>query len=149
MNDQIDSEAARRCVASNIRRTDRVITQFYDAIMAPSGLTSPQFGLLAVLAEAAPVTIHQLAEALIMDRTTLTRNLEPLTKQRLVSIEEGEDRRTRIVRLTAEGEQTLRRAWPLWEEAQARIEQVLGRERVAALLAELTAVRDLTRQTIS
>jgi DNA-binding MarR family transcriptional regulator len=143
MSDQLDTSAARRCACANIRRTDRVITQFYDEMLAPSGLNAPQFGLLATLAEAAPVTIHRLAQIMDIDRTTLTRNLEVLTKQHLVRDEEGEDRRMRLVQLSQEGEQALRRAWPLWQEAQARIERALGRERLDALLTELSAVRAL------
>jgi DNA-binding MarR family transcriptional regulator len=88
----------------------------------------------------APVTINHLAEIMDMDRTTLTRNLELLVKQRLVQNEEGEDRRMRLVLLTEEGKQALERAWPLWEETQARIERALGRERFEALLNELATV---------
>ncbi len=145
MNDQIDTSAVRRCVGGNIRRTDRVLTQFYDEILAPSGLSAPQFGLLAILAQVAPITIHRLAEHMDIDRTTLTRNLKLLIKQNLVGSEEGEDRRMRRMLLTQEGEQALRRAWPLWQEAQARIECGLGRQRFDALLTELSAVRALTR----
>jgi DNA-binding MarR family transcriptional regulator len=143
MSDQIDTSASRRCACANIRRTDRVITQFYDEMLAPSGLNAPQFGLLATLAEAAPVTIHRLAQIMDIDRTTLTRNLAVLAKQHLVRNEEGEDRRMHLVQLSQEGEQALRRAWPLWQEAQARIERALGRERLDALLTELSTVRAL------
>lgn len=80
-----------------------------------------------------------------MDRTTLTRNLKLLIKQQLVQSLEGEDRRIRLMLLTQAGEQALRRAWPLWQEAQARIECALGRERFDALLTELSAVRASTR----
>ncbi len=145
MSDQIDTSAARRCACANIRRTDRVITQFYDEMLAPSGLNAPQFGLLATLAEAAPVTIHRLAQIMDIDRTTLTRNLEVLAKQHLVRNEEGEDRRMRLVQLSQEGEQALRRAWPLWQAAQAHIERALGPERLNALLTELSTVRELVR----
>ena len=140
MSDQITISEVRRCACATIRRTDRVLTQFYDEILAPSGLYVTQFTLLAALTEAAPATINRLAKILVMDRTTLTRNLEVLAKQRLVRIDEGEDRRTRLVHLTQEGEQALRRAWPLWQEAQARIEHVLGRERFEGLLTDLSAV---------
>ncbi len=143
MSDQPDTSAVQRCAFGNIRRTDRVITQFYDEMLAPSGLNVPQFGLLAALAEFAPVTINRLAKIMEMDRTTLTRNLGLLSKQHLVHSEEGEDRRMRLVNLSQEGEQALRRAWPLWQEAQARIERALGRERFDALLTELSAVRAL------
>ena len=140
MSDQFTSREARRCACATIRRTDRVLTQFYDEILAPSGLYVTQFTTLATLAEAAPVTINRLAELLVMDRTTLSRNLELLAKQHLVRIEEGQDRRVRLVLLTQEGEQALRRAWPLWQEAQARIERALGLERFEGLLTDLSAV---------
>jgi DNA-binding MarR family transcriptional regulator len=145
MSDQINSSAVWRCACGNIRRTDRVVTQFYDEILAPSGLYATQFGLLAILAEVAPITIHRLAEHMDIDRTTLTRNLKLLIKQHFIGSEEVEDRRMRRLLLTQEGEQALRRAWPLWQEAQARIEHTLGRERFDALLTELSAVRALIR----
>jgi DNA-binding MarR family transcriptional regulator len=140
MSDQFTTREARRCACATIRRTDRVLTQFYDEILAPSGLHVTQFTTLVTLAEAAPISINHLAKLLVMDRTTLTRNLELLTKQHLVRIEEGEDRRIRLVFLTQEGEQALRRAWPLWQEAQARIERALGRERFEGLLTDLSEV---------
>ncbi len=140
MSDQLTTSEVRRCACATIRRTDRVLTRFYDEILAPSGLYITQFTLLAALSQAAPVTIKRLAGILVMDRTTLTRNLEVLAKQRLVRIVEGEDRRMRLVHLTQEGEQALRRAWPLWQEAQAKIEHALGRERFEGLLTVLSAV---------
>jgi len=145
MSDKIHTSAARRCACANIRRTDRVVTGFYDEMLASSGLSAPQFTLLATLAEAAPISINRLAEIMEMDRTTLTRNLGLLIKQHLVRLEEGEDRRMRLVLLTREGEQALGRVWPLRQEAQARIERAFGQERFDELLTELSAVRALVR----
>src|SRR6266581_6598410 len=90
MSDQLITSEVRRCACATIRRTDRVLTQFYDEILAPSGLYITQFTLLATLSQAAPVTINRLAEIMDMDRTTLSRNLEVLVKQHMVRIEEGE-----------------------------------------------------------
>ncbi|MHB8595322.1 MAG: MarR family winged helix-turn-helix transcriptional regulator [Ktedonobacteraceae bacterium] len=141
MREQIDSSALGNCVCANIRRTDRVVTAFYDEMLAPSGLSAPQFGLLSTLAAVAPITINGLAEVLGIDRTTLTRNLDVLMKQHLVQSREGKDRRIRLVLPTREGEEALKVAMPLWQEAQARIERVPGSERLGELLAELAAVR--------
>ena len=140
-----DMAAVRQCACANIRRTDRAITQFYDEALAPSGLLITQFTLLATLAQTAPIMINRLAEIMVMDRTTLTRNLRPLTKQGLVRIEEGEDRRTHLVLLTREGEQALLRALPLWKEAQSRIVRALGQEHFDHLLTDLSAVLASTR----
>lgn len=144
----MDIAAVRRSIGGNIRRSDRIVTQFYDQVMAPSGLSGPQFGVLSSIAAAAqeaPVTINGLAKLMDMDRTTLTRNLSVLVKRRLARTEEGEDRRMRLVVVTPEGEQALCWAWPLWQEAEARIVAVLGTDRRDALLAELAAVRDAVR----
>lgn len=140
-----DMAAVRQCACANIRRTDRAITQFYDEALAPSGLLITQFTLLATLAQTAPIMINRLAEIMVMDRTTLTRNLRPLTKQGLVRIEEGEDRRTHLVLLTREGEQALLQAFPLWKEAQSRIVRALGQERFDHLLTDLSATLGSTR----
>ena len=145
MSNQRDTSAALRCIGFNIRRTDRVLTQFYDEMLAPSGLSAPQFGLLSVIAKVAPVTINNLAEITDIDRTTLTRNLDLLIKQRLVQNKEGEDRRMRLVQLTGEGQQALEHAWSLWEKAQGHFERALGSERFNALLNELATVRSLAQ----
>jgi DNA-binding MarR family transcriptional regulator len=137
--------AVQGCACANIRRTDRAITQFYDEALAPSGLHTTQFTLLATLAQTAPIMINRLAEIMVMDRTTLTRNLRPLTKQGLVRVEEGEDRRAHLVLLTPEGEQALLRAFPLWKEAQAHIVDALGQKRFDHLLTDLSAVIASTR----
>jgi DNA-binding MarR family transcriptional regulator len=137
----VDLNATQRCACANIRRTERVITQLYDEMLSPSGLSAPQFGLLTTLSGVAPITINALAQTLTMDRTTLTRNLGLLVKQGMIRIEEGEDRRTRVVYVREAGEQAIERAWPLWQAAQARIEDALGRARFDALLDELAAVR--------
>jgi DNA-binding MarR family transcriptional regulator len=140
MSNKGDISAVRHCACANVRRTDRVVTGFYDEILAPSGLRITQFTLLATLAEAGSMTINRLAELMVMDRTTLTRNLGPLTKQGLVQIEEGEDRRTRQVLLTSIGEQALRSALPLWQEAQSRVVHALGQEQFDHLLGDLSAL---------
>lgn len=72
-----------------------------------------------------------------MDRTTLTRNLKPLERQGLIEIKPGQDQRTRVVALTAEGCEALAKAIPLWEQAQARIVEGLG-HRWSTLLSDLS-----------
>lgn len=133
----------RQCMCAAIRRADRMITQIYDTILAPSGLHITQFTLLATLAEAGPITINRLAELMVMDRTTLTRNLGPLSKQGWVRSEEGEDHRQRVVTLTQEGERVLAQARPLWQQAQEHMLHQLGPQHAEALLAELSAALTL------
>ena len=92
------------------------------------------------------MTVKQLAETTVTDRTTLTRNLRPLEKKRLIRIEAGKDRRERIVTLTDRGDRTLANALPLWDRAQAQITSGLGQERLRRLLADLSAVVAVTQR---
>ncbi|GCE23950.1 MarR family winged helix-turn-helix transcriptional regulator [Dictyobacter kobayashii] len=131
------------CACANIRRADRVITQFYEQILAPSGLHVTQFTLLSAIEGLKTATISRLADWLKMDRTTLTRELKLLTQQGLAQVEAGTDRRTRQVILTTTGQEALERARPLWQQAQTTIINHMGEERFAALLAELFTLEAL------
>jgi DNA-binding MarR family transcriptional regulator len=106
--------------------------------LRPSGLATTQYALLVTLARAeGPLRHHQLAEAQVMDGTTLTRNLAPLARDGLVQIAPGTDRRTRFVSLTPAGVAALERARPLWRAVQERIVTETGDERIATLLHDL------------
>jgi DNA-binding MarR family transcriptional regulator len=111
--------------------------------LRPSGLQATQFTLLVTIALAGTAPITQLAKVLVMDRTTLTRNLKPLEKQGLVQVAPGEDQRMRLVTLTEPGQQALTKALPLWEKAQAQAVKVLGAEGFRALLTDLSAIASL------
>ena len=137
------AEVAAGCACRNLRRTTRAVTQLYDDTLRPSGLRITQFTLLVAVALGEPVPITRLADALSLDRTTLARDLKPLTERCLVEITAGEDRRTRVVRLTGQGREAIRRAYPLWQQAQTRIVEGSGPDRwqaVAAGLEEVTAL---------
>ena len=125
------------CVCFNIRKTSRAVTQAYDAALQPSGLRATQLTLLAVISSSGPTAISQLGERLVMDRTTLTRNLRPLETQGLIGIAPGQDRRTREVRLRAKGRKALAEGLPLWEKVQARFVEALGDSRWRRMLADL------------
>ena len=120
------SDASAECVCFHLRRSARAITQFYDRILAPTGIRATQFSLLSVVDRAGGLPFSTLAEALGMDRTTLTRNLRPLERDSLVRTERGTDRRMRLVKLTSAGERRLREADPLWAKAHARITEGIG-----------------------
>lgn len=138
--DKNQMTAVRRCACASIRRVDRTLTQFFDEALAPCKLHTTQFTLLAAIAEAQQATIQHLAKIIVMDRTTLTRNLEPLLEQGLISIQRGEDRRSRVVQLTSAGRETLEKAFPYWQKAQNQVLQMLGEERFGYLLAELSNI---------
>lgn len=138
-------DIANGCVANRLRRADRAVMTYYDAALRPFGLKMTQFSLLVALRLREPVTIQDLARAMVMDRTTLTRNLAALERQGLVRVAPGEDRRTREARLSETGHGLLARAYPEWRKAQGRVRDKLGAARTRQLVAELSdAVEALT-----
>ena len=141
------SELAKctECACFNIRKASRAVTQLYDGMLQSSGLRVTQFTLLVVIASAGSVTITRLGQMLVMDRTTMTRNLKPLVNQGLIAIGVGQDQRTRVVTLTASGREALTKAFPLWEKAQTRVVERLGRKRWSTLLADLSATVAMVR----
>jgi DNA-binding MarR family transcriptional regulator len=145
-NQAIYQQVATLCTCGNLRTTARVITQLYDEFLQPSGLLVTQFKLLGALAAHGSIALSPLADLLALDPTTLARNLKPLERDGLVDISVGEDRRTRMVRLTEQGQDALSKALPLWEEAQAWVIGQIGQERWHAMLSDWAALASLTHQ---
>jgi DNA-binding MarR family transcriptional regulator len=129
------------CNCLAVRQAARHVTQFYDRFLAPAGLRTTQFSILAKLKRLGPMTINALAADLVMDRTTLGRNVLPLEREGLVAVAPGEaDRRSRELRLTEAGAARLRLALKGWAEAQSRFEMAFGRKRTPELRTLLQAV---------
>jgi DNA-binding MarR family transcriptional regulator len=131
--------AACNCLA--LRQAARQVTQFYDQFLAPSGLRSTQYSILARLERNGPMTINALAGELVMDRTTLGRNILPLQRDGLIAASPGKsDRRSKELRLTASGAARFRAAVKGWREAQARFETNFGAVRARQLRTLLQEV---------
>ncbi len=137
--------AACNCLA--LRQAARHVTQFYDQFLTPTGLRATQYSILARLQRNGAMTINALAAALVMDRTTLGRNILPLQRDGLVAAGPGKiDRRSKELRLTPAGNARFRAACKGWRKAQARFETALGAERAKAMRALLHEVAT-NRQT--
>ncbi len=105
------------------------MSQLYDRCLEAYGLTITQYGLLAHIRRLDGVSIGALANELVMDPTTLTRNLRPLQKRNLVAlVVAAEDKRTRVLRLTEDGRALLKEARPGWEAAQLQMADVLAED---------------------
>jgi DNA-binding MarR family transcriptional regulator len=131
------------CNCLAVRQAARHITQFYDRLLASSGLRATQFSVLAKLRRSGPMTINALAAEMVMDRTTLGRNILPLQRDGLVSVEQDRrDRRSKALRLTEAGEVRFRAAARGWVQAQRRFAATFGAERTAAMRDLLHAVAE-------
>ncbi len=126
--------APEECTCLAVRQAARRVTQYYDQFLAPSGLRTTQFSILAKLRRLGETTINELAAEMVMDRTTLGRNVLPLEREGLIGIEPGRtDRRSKTVKLTAEGRKRLDEAGEGWRAAQAGFARVFGEERTVLL----------------
>jgi len=133
MSDILDETGG--CVCLNLRGAARAVTQFYDGILKPSGLKVTQFSVLAAVATEGLASMTTISKTLVMDRTTLTRNLKPLFDRGLVKEgKNGADRRQRQISLTREGQAALSKALPLWEEAQKQFLSGIGYARWQGML---------------
>ena len=135
------SSSTQDCNCFALRSAARHVSQFYDQFLAPVGLRGTQFSILAKLKRLGPMTINALAENMVMDRTTLGRNVLPLERDGLISIAPSPtDRRAKELRLTKAGEKRLQQARAAWSQAQERFETSFGIKRAAELRAMLRAV---------
>ena len=129
------------CNLAALRQAARHITQFYEQFMGSAGIRATQFSILAKLRRVGPMTINALAAEMVMDRTTLGRNIQPLQRMKLIAVKRGrEDRRSKEVQLTDAGVARLRLAVERWAEAQKTFETAYGGERAAELRSMLRDV---------
>ncbi|MBL8690843.1 MAG: winged helix-turn-helix transcriptional regulator [Rhodospirillaceae bacterium] len=126
------------CTASRVRKAARLVSQIFDRHLERYDLTITQFGLLAYINTFDGIGIGDLAGKLVMDPTTVTRNLRPLQRRGLVALAaDPNDRRARRLHLTADGRAALKDAKPGWSKAQREVEAALGDADTAALHATL------------
>jgi DNA-binding MarR family transcriptional regulator len=128
------------CTCTDIRRAARKLTSLYDSALAPAEITITQYSLLANLGRAGELSHTVLAERLGMDRTTLTRNLRLLIEAKWVAVGSGEDRRQRLLQLTAAGKRKLNRCYPLWKKIQSQFISEIGAQPLQELRTLLRLV---------
>jgi DNA-binding MarR family transcriptional regulator len=132
---EASSKIARSCLLTRTRQISRVLTAIYDEELRPFGINSPQFTLLVLVMELGPLSRSDLGRRNHHDRSTLTRNLQPLIAQAWIA--EGtvaEDGRSRPLSLTEQGKALLHRAASAWSVAQEKAKAVLGEAGATALM---------------
>ncbi|MCG5077692.1 MarR family winged helix-turn-helix transcriptional regulator [Paraburkholderia tagetis] len=135
------------CNCFALRQAARFVTQLYERHLSQAGVTAAQFTILSRLAGRPDATAAELADDLVMDRTTLVRALKPLQRDGLVLAFAAEhDTRTLVYRLSADGARRYEKAHTLWLDAQAEFEQHMKRDRARALRAELFALTHAAAQ---
>ena len=132
-----------RCNVSAAKKAARRLCLMYDTVLAPTGLKSTQYGILSELNSrgAALPTVRELAEELVMDRSTLGQNLRPLERDGLVTLlTDPKDRRNRLIALTRSGLGKFKEAAKYWKIAQDRFEATFGEQEATNLRSVLLAI---------
>jgi DNA-binding MarR family transcriptional regulator len=140
MDRKDDIENACSCFL--LRKAARNVTTFYSRALAPTGLTATQYSLLVELDAAGPVTMNAFARIMVMDRSTLGRNVRPLEREGMISLDIGEDRRERTLSLTEAGKKRVKETKPIWRIAEDGFRRSIGRDRSFALLALAATVSE-------
>ena len=129
---------ARGCTNLKLKQASRLVARHYESYVSPTGLRNTQYSLLSGVVKLGPVRAGELASALRLDASTLSRNLQPLIDKGLVEVATGDDdQRSRVVQATAAGLVLRQQAQKAWKRAQLALNKQLGAGRVAALHALL------------
>lgn len=133
-----DIPMSNLCNCLALRQATRFVTQIYERHLSPVGVTPAQFSIMAMLSRRPDLLMTDLADALVMDRTTLLRALKPLQRDGLVSATtSAHDARAHALNLTKRGQRLFGDAKLAWQAAQDEFEAQFGRVRAKALREEL------------
>jgi DNA-binding MarR family transcriptional regulator len=129
--------APRGCTNLKLKQASRLVARHYEAYVAPTGLRNTQYSLLSHVVKLGPLRSGELAAAMKLDASTLSRNLQPLLDRGLVDVTPGDDQRSRVVVASAAGVALRADAQKAWKRAQLALNHRLGADKVAALHALL------------
>ncbi len=129
-----DNRGIEPCLALYLRKANRVITQIYDHNMSQHGIKVTQFSILRAVSYMGEATNSSLQEALVIDQTTLSRNLKPLLRDGYLQAMTGEDKRQKLIRLTEAGKRLFTAARKDWNRSQQAIALELGEDMTQQLL---------------
>jgi DNA-binding MarR family transcriptional regulator len=121
------------CLATRVRQLSRIITRVYDDAMRPLGITASQFTLLTQLANQDSITAVEIGFTLDIEKSTLSRNLKRLLALGLLVMDPPAGRRGRGLHLTAKGQEVIKLAFPVWQDAQRKASAVMGSDSRATL----------------
>ena len=131
------SSVPRPCACTTVRRASRILARAFDVALEPAGLSVTQLAVLRAIQRHAGEPLTRVAEDLCMDRTSLYRAISPMQRDGWLRVATGADARSRTAEFTARGRHILEAADPAWGQTQKEIIERFGRDRWAALVAEL------------
>ena len=132
-----------KCTCTTIRKANRAIFRFYEETMADSPLTVTQFAIARALQRNGPTPLSELADELVMERTSLYRTIKPLEVLAAIKIKPARKGKAKLAELTRKGERLTEAAAPFWEEAQSTMIGLIGKKQWMSLKTALLKIPDL------
>jgi len=124
---------AGNCIAARLRQVNRAITAVYDRALRPLGLKVSQLNILVCTAKLGLARRAQVCGYLMLESSTLSRNIERMRRRGWIEVMPGPDARTAPFRLTPSGQRLLDRAFPVWEKAQREAMELLGGDAIECI----------------
>ena len=134
------------CSCAAVRSAARAVTRVYDDALRPMQLRLTQFSILNKVDKEGQLALSVLAERIVMDRTTMARNVKPLEREGWLTVTVGADRRERLLTVTPAGKEVLERARPLWRSISQRFEEKLGQPETEILRKSMSNVVKVARE---
>lgn len=132
------------CACANLRTVSRSLTQLYNQLLQPTGLKITQYYMLVNIYQYKKLSISELSNVMMLDQTTITRNVNVLVKNKFVHVErDTHDSRSKCVFLTSIGIKKLYEATPIWMKVQDKIEVEIGTDNYQYLLRTLKQVQHI------
>jgi len=128
------------CSCASVRRAARAVTQLFEEVLAPSGVSISQFIVLQILHDHGPVPQCRLSEGMFVAAETISRRLGLMRRMGWIQLQPGKDRRQRLYALTDLGQKKFDLALPYWIRAQKRLEKTMGEEQMRETKRKLGAL---------
>ena len=132
-----------KCTCTTVRKANRAIFRFYEETMSESPLSVTQFAIVRSLQRNGPTPLSQLAEEMVMERTSLYRTIRPLEDLKAVRIYSAKQGKAKIAELTKKGEKLTAEAEPYWNQAQQTMVNLIGKKEWINLQTALLKIPDL------
>ena len=135
------AEIMGACLAGRTRLLSRAITGLYDEALRDANITAAQLTTLSFIHELGPIAPGEIAKELVLEKSTLSRNLGRMERNGWVTIAQGEAGHTQIIRVTRKGQAVIAKALPKWRAAQERAQELLGSGGAEAIIRAFNSVR--------
>ncbi len=123
---KFDSIQPQFCINAKMRKLHRLINMAYQKKIRAFGLRGSMLSILFIIGKQTEIHQKTIAEMLVLDPSTMSRDLKKLMHQGLISIEKGQDPRYSNLKLTDAGKQLLEEISPVWEALQHKLQHILG-----------------------